>query len=105
MKSPEKKYVAKRSWRDLYILRSSKLRDHDSSEIGIKKKRVEHQESFPEICRMSHAMYTNINVQFSHTHAIYFYFHIGKIIPSSDHWKAAYSVSGHLVQVVEERLR
>ena len=62
MKSPAKKYVDKRSWRDLYILRSSKLRDHDCSEIGIKKKRVEHQESFPEICRMSHAMYTNINV-------------------------------------------
>ena len=62
MKSPAKKYVDKRSWRDLYILRSSKLRDHDSSEIGIKKKGVEHQESFPEICRMSHAMYTNINV-------------------------------------------
>ena len=62
MKSPAKKYADKRSWRDLYILRSSKLRDHDSSEIGIKKKRVEHQESFPEICRMSHAMYTNINV-------------------------------------------
>ena len=62
MKSPAKKYIDKRSWRDLYILRSSKLRDHDCSEIGIKKKRVEHQESFPEICRMSHAMYTNINV-------------------------------------------
>ena len=61
MKSPETKYVDKRSWKDLYILRSSKLRDHDSSEIGIRK-RVEHQESFPEICRMSHAMYTNINV-------------------------------------------
>ena len=60
MKSPAKKYVDKRSWRDL--LRSSKLRDHDGSEIGIKKKGVEHQESFPEICRMSHAMYTNINV-------------------------------------------